>query len=390
MYPKEYKLTVLLGCLVFSTILATEDLPKRNGEKSDVEIDKQNQGKNRLERRVVDDTNGEEIHNIRSDKKEEEREEHTEKEVQNDKLTSEDKPDMKEIPDEKQKNDVPQGERDDDVKETVNSPSTGEETSQSFFSFKNFVKSLVSPVLEELEKADGGSKSESKVVSEVNVTESVSNNATNISVPLTAEVKNKTDKKSKFTCIGRNYTTENASVTIVNNTQLLSILSFDKNETEGDCVLVLFFVPYCRFCSNMAPSFNALARVYPQLNIIAVDAAQFSNLNAKFGTVSVPNILLFHQSRAMMRFNSTEKSFENLVSFVKNATGFEPNTTVTVMPQDYVGPLQSVATETTDYMLIVSWMFVMSCSAFMFVQSNLGQQWINKVKILWQEHQHID
>ncbi|XP_062594472.1 thioredoxin domain-containing protein 15-like [Saccostrea cucullata] len=390
MYLKEYKLTVLLGCLVFSTILATEDLPKRNGEKSDVEIDKQNQGKNRLERRVVDDTNGEEIHNIRSDKKEEEREEHTEKEVQNDKLTSEDKPDMKEIPDEKQKNDVPQGERDDDVKEIVNSPSTGEETSQSFFSFKNFVKSLVSPVLEELEKADGGSKSESKVVSEVNVTESVSNNATNISVPLTAEVKNKTDKKSKFTCIGRNYTTENASVTIVNNTQLLSILSFDKNETEGDCVLVLFFVPYCRFCSNMAPSFNALARVYPQLNIIAVDAAQFSNLNAKFGTVSVPNILLFHQSRAMMRFNSTEKSFENLVSFVKNATGFEPNTTVTVMPQDYVGPLQSVATETTDYMLIVSWMFVMSCSAFMFVQSNLGQQWINKVKILWQEHQHID
>lgn len=390
MYPKEYKLTVLLGCLVFSIILATEDLPKRNGEKSDVEIDKQNQGKNRLERRVVDDTNGEEIHNIRSDKEEEEREEHTEKEVQDDKLTSEDKPDMKEIPDEKQKNGVPQGERDDDVKETVNSPSTGEETSQSFFSFKNFVKSLVSPVLEELEKADGGSKSESKVVSEVNVTESVSNNATNISVPLTAEVKNKTDKKSKFTCIGRNYTTENASVTIVNNTQLLSILSFDKNETEGDCVLVLFFVPYCRFCSNMAPSFNALARVYPQLNIIAVDAAQFSNLNAKFGTVSVPNILLFHQSRAMMRFNSTEKSFENLVSFVKNATGFEPNTTVTVMPQDYVGPLQSVATETTDYMLIVSWMFVMSCSAFMFVQSNLGQQWINKVKILWQEHQHID
>ncbi|XP_061191278.1 thioredoxin domain-containing protein 15-like [Saccostrea echinata] len=395
MFSIKFKLTVLTGCLVFSTILATEDFPKRNGENPDIEADEKIQDKDQQERRVVDDTNGEEIHNIQSNKKEEEREGHTEKEVQDEKFSSEDNPDMKKIPDEGQKSHVSQGgesskESDEDVEESVSSPSTGEESSQSFFSFKNFVKSLVSPVLEELEKADGGSKSDSKVVGEVNLTESVSNNATNVSVPLTAEVKNKTDKKSKFTCIGRNYTTENASVTIVNNTQLLSILSFDKNETEGDCVLVLFFVPYCRFCSDMAPSFNALARVYPQLNIIAVDAAQFSNLNAKFGTVSVPNILLFHQSRAMMRFNSTEKSFANLVSFVKNATGFEPNTTVTVLPQDFAGPLQSVATETTDYMLIVSWMFVVSCSAFMFVQSNLGQQWINKVKILWQEHQHID
>lgn len=177
----------------------------------------------------------------------------------------------------------------------------------------------------------------------------------------------------------------------------------------------------------------------------------FFSLNAKFGTVSVPNIALFHQSRAVVRFNSTEKSFANLVSFVKNSTGnimyivllnmtwwhislsfydlcsscklyeffsgtwnsvkkrhtaiksikvyfiislhftgLEPNETVTVTPEDLIGPLPSVATETTDYMLLVSWLFVIFCSGFMFVQSNLGQQWINKINLLWQEHQHID
>lgn len=72
------------------------------------------------------------------------------------------------------------------------------------------------------------------------------------------------------------------------------------------------------------------------------------------------------------------------------SAGFEPNTTVAVMPEDFIGPLPSFATETTDYMLLVSWLFVIFCSGFMFVQSNLGQQWINRVKILWQEHQHID
>lgn len=71
-------------------------------------------------------------------------------------------------------------------------------------------------------------------------------------------------------------------------------------------------------------------------------------------------------------------------------SGFEPNITVTVTSEDLSGPLPSVAMETTDYMLLVSWLFVIFCSGFMFVQSSLGQQWINKVNMLWQEHQHID
>lgn len=387
-YPKCILLAVLLSCLLFTTSLAAEHSVNPKEEK----IQEKELNNDQQERKVIDDLNEEEIHNIQPNSERVDENYIKPKEKNEDESDfSKQKNDVKETPvveqelSEPQTNDSRKG-----VENEVKRLDSEEESSQSFLSFRNFLNNLVNPVLEELEKGEPGGRSDIRMVNEVSQNQSVSNNATNASVPLTAEIKNKSEKKSKFTCVGKNYTAENASVMIVNNTQLLSILSFDNNNTEGDCVLVLFFVPYCRFCAAMAPSFNALARVYPQLNIIAVDAAQFSNLNAKFGTVSVPNILLFHQSRAVVRFNSTEKSFTNLVSFVKNSTGFEPNITVNVTSEDLSGPLPSVAMETTDYMLLVSWLFVIFCSGFMFVQSSLGQQWINKVNMLWQEHQHID
>lgn len=387
-YPKYILLAVLLSCLLFTTSLAAEHSVNPKEEK----IQEKELNNDQQERKVIDDLNEEEIHNIQPNSERVDENYIKPKEKNEDESDfSKQKNDVKETPvveqelSEPQTNDSRKG-----VENEVKRLDSEEESSQSFLSFRNFLNNLVNPVLEELEKGEPGGRSDIRMVNEVSQNQSVSNNATNASVPLTAEIKNKSEKKSKFTCVGKNYTAENASVMIVNNTQLLSILSFDNNNTEGDCVLVLFFVPYCRFCAAMAPSFNALARVYPQLNIIAVDAAQFSNLNAKFGTVSVPNILLFHQSRAVVRFNSTEKSFTNLVSFVKNSTGFEPNITVNVTSEDLSGPLPSVAMETTDYMLLVSWLFVIFCSGFMFVQSSLGQQWINKVNMLWQEHQHID
>lgn len=387
-YPKYILLAVLLSCLLFTTSLAAEHSVNPKEEK----IQEKELNNDQQERKVIDDLNEEEIHNIQPNSERVDENYIKPKEKTEDESDfSKQKNEVKETPvveqelSEPQTNDSRKG-----VENEVKRLDSEEESSQSFLSFRNFLNNLVNPVLEELEKGEPGGRSDIRMVNEVSQNQSVSNNATNASVPLTTEIKNKSEKKSKFTCVGKNYTAENASVMIVNNTQLLSILSFDNNNTEGDCVLVLFFVPYCRFCAAMAPSFNALARVYPQLNIIAVDAAQFSNLNAKFGTVSVPNILLFHQSRAVVRFNSTEKSFTNLVSFVKNSTGFEPNITVNVTSEDLSGPLPSVAMETTDYMLLVSWLFVIFCSGFMFVQSSLGQQWINKVNMLWQEHQHID
>lgn len=154
----------------------------------------------------------------------------------------------------------------------------GEITNQSYLSFGNILKSLVDPVLD----------------SSVEVVDTTSSGINDTSLTLTnvtdgaqhdkaseeeEEFKNKTDKKVRFQCNGKNFTDPNVtvdSVKIVNNTGLLNVLNFDKNDSSCDCVLVLFFAPWCPFCANMAPNYNALARAFPQLEVLAVDAAQFS------------------------------------------------------------------------------------------------------------------
>lgn len=71
-------------------------------------------------------------------------------------------------------------------------------------------------------------------------------------------------------------------------------------------------------------------------------------------------------------------------------SGFQANLTVNVTEEDYIGPVPSTPTNEPDYLLMISWIFVIFCSSCMFIKSSKGQQWINKVRILWQEHQHID
>lgn len=274
--------SVLLVSSLFTTSLASEKEIKPTEEKTESKnIENEEHVKQeQQERKVIDDVNQEEIHSVQTNtevKQTDDLKVQQEKEVNEEDALKKPSAEVRETQDMKQDVAPEESESKKNVGSDEKRSHTEEESSQSFFSFKSFVKNLVNPVLEELEKGDTGTNSDAKVVNEVSLNKSMPSNVTNDSIPVAAEIKNnKTDKRSKFTCTGRNYTAENSSVMIVNNTQLLSILSFDKNNTEGDCVLVLFFVPHCRFCAAMAPSFNALARVYSQLNIIAVDAAQFS------------------------------------------------------------------------------------------------------------------
>ncbi|XP_069124791.1 thioredoxin domain-containing protein 15-like [Argopecten irradians] len=280
-----------------------------------------------------------------------------------------------------------------EIKELDAHADTSNESYHEYLSFGNILKSIVDPVLESSSEVLADIPTLDSNASSLNFTQVLENATLDKSVGEEDELTNKTDKKVRFQCSGRNYTDENVTdftVKIVNNTGLLNALNFDKNESVSDCVLVLFFAPWCPFCAKMAPNYNALARAFPQLEVLAVDAAQFSNLNARFGTVLVPNILLFHQSRALVRFNQTDKSFDNLASFVRNITGLEPNSSVNVTEKDYEGPLSSIPTEETDYLLWVAWLFVLIFTGIVFVQSTYGQQCITKVRILWQEHQHID
>ena len=44
----------------------------------------------------------------------------------------------------------------------------------------------------------------------------------------------------------------------------------------GRCTVVLFYASWCRFSAQMAPHYNALARAFPSLDVVAIDAYHFS------------------------------------------------------------------------------------------------------------------
>lgn len=54
------------------------------------------------------------------------------------------------------------------------------------------------------------------------------------------------------------------------------------------------------------------------------------SLSTRFGTVAVPNILLFQGAKPMARFNHTDRTLETLKDFIFNQTGTSPRPEVAV------------------------------------------------------------
>jgi len=68
-----------------------------------------------------------------------------------------------------------------------------------------------------------------------------------------------------------------ASVQLFNSSRLLSHLGSRGNSSIfGRCTVVLFYAPWCTFCVRLAPHYNALARAFPTLDVVAIDAYHFS------------------------------------------------------------------------------------------------------------------
>lgn len=199
----------------------------------------------------------------------------------------------------------------------------------------------------------------------------------------------------KLACIPRNMSelTGPPLVKIVNSSELLLQLG-SKNATNGRCTVVLFYAPWCIFSAQVAPHYNALARAFPKLDVVAIDAFHFSNLNSRFGTIAVPNVMIFHSAKAVARFNGSERTLEYLTTFVSNVTGMQANSSVEVMDEDYAGPLQSEPTLEMDYLLLLSWLFVILCCIMGAVRSSAGVRvWNTLVAMGHHEqhhHQHID
>ncbi|KAK3524240.1 hypothetical protein QTP70_023581 [Hemibagrus guttatus] len=155
-------------------------------------------------------------------------------------------------------------------------------------------------------------------------------------------------KMYKVSCDKRSITgIENFIVQVLNASQdLMDFL----NSNSSECSLVLFYTSWCQFSAHLAPHFNALPRVFPIMHFLALDASQHSSLSTRFGTVAVPNILLFQGAKPMARFNHTERTLETLTAFITNQTGFEAVVGQVVTDDDRVGPLLSMPTTDSHWL----------------------------------------
>ncbi|XP_073505378.1 thioredoxin domain-containing protein 15 [Phyllobates terribilis] len=188
-------------------------------------------------------------------------------------------------------------------------------------------------------------------------------------------------KPLKVNCEDRNITNmENFTLQILNISQdLMDFL----NPNSSECSMVLFFTPWCQFSADLAPHFNALPRAFPTLQFLALDASQHSSLSTRFGTVAVPNILLFQGAKPMARFNHSERNLESFKSFIFNQSGIEAIPDIFVTEADIEGPLPSTPQAGIDWLLVFSVVYVTSFIVYATMQTD-RIRWL----IPGQEHEH--
>lgn len=193
---------------------------------------------------------------------------------------------------------------------------------------------------------------------------------------------NSTETKTfKVNCDKRNITGMDAfTVQVLNASQdLMEFL----NANSTECSVVLFFTPWCQFSAKLAPHFNALPRVFSSMHFLALDASQHSSLSTRFGTVAVPNILLFQGVKPIARFNHTDRTLQTLSSFIGNHTGFEASPDTNVLDLDHLGPLASVPVQSIDWLLVFSILFITGFTLYAALRTE-SIRWL----IPGQEHEH--
>lgn len=150
--------------------------------------------------------------------------------------------------------------------------------------------------------------------------------------------------------------TSSPSVAIINNETTLGNVISSMNGTK-ECGVMLFYSPYCEFCTNVAPLYNAVGRSYSNLIVIASDAQKVMGMSARYGIVGIPTILLFYSGKAVAKYNRT-RTVEDFEQFVKELTGLKPTIALNISREDELGPISSTPKDSRDYYLIFSLSFV--------------------------------
>lgn len=171
------------------------------------------------------------------------------------------------------------------------------------------------------------------------------------------------------------------TVEIVNLTRFEEILTTKPNITNRTvpavCVLALFYAHTCPFSAMAAPHFNALARTFPTIKMIAINTKRHQIINSQYGIVGVPTLMLFHNGRPVLKFNRRLYTLAQFSKFIIQYTGITANPKMFVASIDFGGPLPGIPKQETDYNLPLSWaVIIMWLIKFVF-----DSRWFQSINI---------
>jgi len=192
----------------------------------------------------------------------------------------------------------------------------------------------------------------------------------------------------------------NGVAEVMNGTTFLKLMSDRHNpnitnrSTPGECALVIFYASWCPFSAMAAPSFNGLARIYPDVKLYAVDSSKYQSINTQFGILALPTLILFHNTKPISKFNHSNYMLENFSEFVNTFTGLEPLLPLELQDRDMEGPMPTKAVPEPDFYLYLAWIFTIVCALGYFGKSSYCEWIIESVRNNWREaeiqHEHID
>ncbi|XP_045138550.1 thioredoxin domain-containing protein 15-like [Portunus trituberculatus] len=199
---------------------------------------------------------------------------------------------------------------------------------------------------------------------------------------------NSSGGSKKAVCSEVNATDAIDDVEVINATTLLKLLQVDPNVTSrsssGPCYLIYFFSPYCPFSIMGSPYVNALARSVPNIPVFGLDSIEHHSVNARYGVMGTPTLLLFHNGNGVGRYNASEYSVAQLMSFIKHYTDQEL-TDINVTSSDFRAKLPSQLAEARPYALWAAWIFLLSFASWLFLTSELCARLTEAILNNWRE-----
>ncbi|XP_066955173.1 thioredoxin domain-containing protein 15 [Macrobrachium rosenbergii] len=193
----------------------------------------------------------------------------------------------------------------------------------------------------------------------------------------------------KAVCSELNVTESAAGdVEIINATLLMKLLQGNSNITNrsiaAPCHLIYFFSPYCPFSVAGSPYVNAMARSLKNIPVYGLDSIEHHSVNARYGVMGTPTLLLFHNGNGVGRYNASEFSVMQLLSFINHYTD-QSITDINVTSADFRATLPSQVAEGRPYALWASWIFLLICAEWLFLTSELCAKLTEAILNNWRE-----